>query len=179
MNFYILFDSNDFSLIKVVMSKKINRNSPCHCGSEKKYKNCCLKNDSQPAKHTADGKFKFSAEMMSKKQQEEYSNIFTRLASSVTSSQVTLPSQKLQYQITKNKGSIGKKTIRSLKAKEERETNKKLQQHSFSFMNLDLESTSEDETKKISSDSQEFLPTTEDYRVLDEETKNVQNDLEN
>lgn len=27
------------------MSKKPNRNEPCHCGSGKKYKNCCMDND--------------------------------------------------------------------------------------------------------------------------------------
>jgi len=29
------------------MAEKLDRNDPCHCGSGKKYKNCCLdKNDS-------------------------------------------------------------------------------------------------------------------------------------
>lgn len=27
------------------MAKKLNRNDPCHCGSGKKYKNCCMDND--------------------------------------------------------------------------------------------------------------------------------------
>jgi len=27
------------------MSKKLNRNDPCHCGSGKKYKNCHMKKD--------------------------------------------------------------------------------------------------------------------------------------
>ncbi|MFO7847250.1 MAG: SEC-C metal-binding domain-containing protein [Balneolaceae bacterium] len=27
------------------MKKKINRNDPCHCGSGKKYKNCCMEKD--------------------------------------------------------------------------------------------------------------------------------------
>ena len=30
------------------MSEKIKRNDPCPCGSGKKYKQCCLKNVSQP-----------------------------------------------------------------------------------------------------------------------------------
>lgn len=29
------------------MTKKIQRNSPCPCGSGKKYKKCCLRNDEQ------------------------------------------------------------------------------------------------------------------------------------
>lgn len=27
------------------MAQKTNRNSPCHCGSGKKYKNCCYEKD--------------------------------------------------------------------------------------------------------------------------------------
>lgn len=27
------------------MAAKLNRNDPCHCGSGKKYKNCCQKKD--------------------------------------------------------------------------------------------------------------------------------------
>lgn len=27
------------------MAVKLNRNDPCHCGSGKKYKNCCQKKD--------------------------------------------------------------------------------------------------------------------------------------
>lgn len=27
------------------MADKPNRNDPCHCGSGKKYKNCCMEND--------------------------------------------------------------------------------------------------------------------------------------
>jgi|TARA_Y100000310_G_scaffold122661_1_gene121358 preprotein translocase subunit SecA len=26
----------------IVVKKKIGRNDPCHCGSEKKYKKCCI-----------------------------------------------------------------------------------------------------------------------------------------
>lgn len=165
------------------MSKKMNRNSPCHCGSGKKYKNCCIHKDSQPAKHTADGKFKFSAEVLSKEQQAEYSSVFAQLASSVaeSSSRPTLASQKLQYQITKNKGGLGKKTIRNLKAKEERETNKKLQQHSFSFMNLDTGTISavenKEEDQSSADDIQKFIPTTEDYRKSEEE-KSTENNIE-
>jgi uncharacterized protein YecA (UPF0149 family) len=29
----------------IVKEKKIGRNEPCPCGSGKKYKRCCLKND--------------------------------------------------------------------------------------------------------------------------------------
>lgn len=38
--------------------KKLNRNSMCHCGSGKKYKNCCMrlgqKNLSQNSTNTSD-----------------------------------------------------------------------------------------------------------------------------
>lgn len=27
------------------MSEKLQRNDPCHCGSGKKYKNCCMEKD--------------------------------------------------------------------------------------------------------------------------------------
>ncbi|MDZ7807490.1 MAG: SEC-C metal-binding domain-containing protein [Gracilimonas sp.] len=29
------------------MSEKLQRNDPCHCGSGKKYKNCCMEKDSK------------------------------------------------------------------------------------------------------------------------------------
>lgn len=29
------------------MNQKIGRNDACHCGSNKKYKKCCLENDQQ------------------------------------------------------------------------------------------------------------------------------------
>jgi hypothetical protein len=30
------------------MTNKLNRNDPCHCGSGKKYKNCCREKDNSP-----------------------------------------------------------------------------------------------------------------------------------
>lgn len=32
------------------MAKKLNRNDPCHCGSGKKYKNCCQNKDTSGIK---------------------------------------------------------------------------------------------------------------------------------
>ena len=32
---------------KVAASQKVGRNEPCPCGSGKKYKNCCGRNDAQ------------------------------------------------------------------------------------------------------------------------------------
>jgi uncharacterized protein len=48
------------------MNKKPQRNDPCPCGSGKKYKQCCLKNEQQSVKtYTIDGKRKFKAKVLS------------------------------------------------------------------------------------------------------------------
>ncbi len=46
------------------MSKKINRNDPCPCGSGKKYKHCCIKNEVVKT-YTPAGKRKFKAKVLS------------------------------------------------------------------------------------------------------------------
>lgn len=56
------------------MSKKINRNDPCPCGSGKKYKQCCLKNESVKT-YTPAGKRKFKAKVLG-----STSDVFSRLA---------------------------------------------------------------------------------------------------
>ena len=48
------------------MTQKPGRNDPCPCGSEKKYKNCCLKNEVSKSKPmTLAGKRKFTATIIS------------------------------------------------------------------------------------------------------------------
>ncbi|MFN0064722.1 MAG: SEC-C metal-binding domain-containing protein [Chlamydiales bacterium] len=48
------------------MSKKVNRNDPCPCGSGKKYKQCCLNKEREPVKtYTPSGKRKFKAKVLS------------------------------------------------------------------------------------------------------------------
>ncbi|NGX53626.1 MAG: hypothetical protein K1000chlam4_00340 [Chlamydiae bacterium] len=48
------------------MDKKIGRNDPCPCGSDKKYKQCCLKKQADSTKtFTAAGKRKFKAKVIS------------------------------------------------------------------------------------------------------------------
>jgi hypothetical protein len=34
--------------------KKLGRNEPCHCGSRKKYKKCCLRKDEENRQKTKD-----------------------------------------------------------------------------------------------------------------------------
>jgi uncharacterized protein len=49
----------------LAMNKKPQRNDPCPCGSGKKYKQCCLKNEQQNIKtYTSDGKRKFKAKVL-------------------------------------------------------------------------------------------------------------------
>jgi hypothetical protein len=48
------------------MEKKPGRNDPCHCGSGKKYKQCCLaKDETKAATYTSSGKRKFKASVIS------------------------------------------------------------------------------------------------------------------
>ncbi len=57
------------------MTEKIGRNDPCPCGSQKKYKNCCLLKQQESKKSwTPTGKRKFTAKLISggeKTQQQE------------------------------------------------------------------------------------------------------------
>lgn len=48
------------------MTERVGRNDPCPCGSGKKYKACCLKNEStSSASYTPTGKRKFTAKLIS------------------------------------------------------------------------------------------------------------------
>lgn len=48
------------------MTEKVGRNDPCPCGSGKKYKNCCLKNEQQKQGGISPlGKRKFTAKVIS------------------------------------------------------------------------------------------------------------------
>ncbi len=47
------------------MLEKVGRNDPCPCGSGKKYKNCCLKNEQQQQKKSSLGGRKFTAKVLS------------------------------------------------------------------------------------------------------------------
>ncbi len=138
------------------MSKKVGRNDPCPCGSGKKYKNCCFKNKNQVARYTAEGKFKFSAEVVtgSGKEQDSCTQLFQRVAADSLTAEHK-EALGAYHRITKNKEVLGKKAIRKAKAKEERNISDKLQQHSFSVM--DVSSTPDQ-------GPEEFIPTDEDYR---------------
>ena len=57
------------------MSKKVNRNDPCPCGSGKKYKQCCLKNETVKT-YTPSGKRKFKAKLLS----STTANLFGKLS---------------------------------------------------------------------------------------------------
>lgn len=49
------------------MQEKLGRNDPCHCGSGKKYKSCCMQKDQdkERAGTTPLGKRKFTAKVLS------------------------------------------------------------------------------------------------------------------
>jgi len=47
------------------MVEKVERNAPCPCGSGKKYKNCCMRKDSQQQTVPPMGKRKFKAVVLS------------------------------------------------------------------------------------------------------------------
>lgn len=42
-SYIFIYDLNKYEII--ILMNKLGRNDKCHCGSEKKYKNCCLNND--------------------------------------------------------------------------------------------------------------------------------------
>jgi tetratricopeptide (TPR) repeat protein len=46
------------------MTKKLGRNDPCHCGSGKKYKKCCLDKDVQIQRQNSDASTNPSAQLM-------------------------------------------------------------------------------------------------------------------
>lgn len=98
------------------MTKKVNRNDPCPCGSNKKYKQCCLKKDSQPARYTSEGKFKFSAEVVnSSAADNSCTQLFQRLSGSITSEQKQAVDT--YYEITKIKLLLERKPLRKFNLK--------------------------------------------------------------
>lgn len=150
---------------KEFMLKKPNRNDPCPCGSGKKYKQCCLKSQTQTVRHTPDGKFKFSVTTLptTSYSTESFTKLFQQSVDSV------LPEQKEvknKFLITKNKELVGKRAIRKAKAKEERIISEKLSQHEFQVMDT---TTSDDTTPSSQNQESVFLPTQEDYRVHKQE----------
>lgn len=143
------------------MLKKPNRNDPCPCGSGKKYKQCCLKSQTQTVRHTPDGKFKFSVTTLptTSYSTESFTKLFQQSVDSVIPEQKEV---KNKFLITKNKELVGKRAIRKAKAKEERIISEKLSQHEFQVMDT---TTSDDTTPSSQNQESVFLPTQEDYRV--------------
>ncbi len=143
------------------MLKKPNRNEPCPCGSGKKYKQCCLKSQTQTVRHTPDGKFKFSVTTLptTSYSTESFTKLFQQSVDSVIPEQKEV---KNKFLITKNKELVGKRAIRKAKAKEERIISEKLSQHEFQVMDT---TTSDDTTPSSQNQESVFLPTQEDYRV--------------
>ncbi|WP_375793418.1 SEC-C metal-binding domain-containing protein [Chlamydia sp. 12-01] len=157
------------------MSKKVNRNDPCPCGSNKKYKQCCLKKDSQPARYTAEGKFKFSAEVFTSGDSgNSCTQLFQRLSESLTSEQKQAIDK--YHEITKNKTTPGKKTVKKVQAKEDRLVSEQLKKHNFQVMetNLSTEHSIEQANQDTSFVAEDFIPTQEDYRI----SENTDSDLE-
>lgn len=146
---------------KEFMLKKPNRNDPCPCGSGKKYKQCCLKSQTQTVRHTPDGKFKFSVTTLptTSYSTESFTKLFQQSVESVIPEQKEV---KNKFLITKNKELVGKRAIRKAKAKEERIISEKLSQHEFQVMDT---TTSDDTTPSSQNQESVFLPTQEDYRV--------------
>lgn len=120
------------------MSTKVSRNDPCPCGSKRKYKQCCIHKESRAAKHTAEGKLKFSATVLQQEGAKDFSSLFQRVAASLSTSQGSEATEQFNHYISKNKAGLGKRAIRSMKAKEDREISKKLHQHSFEKMDVSL-----------------------------------------
>ncbi|UOB76163.1 SEC-C domain-containing protein [Chlamydia psittaci] len=151
--------------------KKVNRNDPCPCGSNKKYKQCCLKKDSQPARYTSEGKFKFSAEVVnSSAADNSCTQLFQRLSGSITSEQKQAVDT--YYEITKNKTPIGKKTIKKVQSKEDRLISEQLKKHNFQVMDTSLSVDPSGRGENFV--TEEFIPTQEDYRI----SENTDSDLE-
>ncbi|WP_100934803.1 YecA family protein [Candidatus Chlamydia corallus] len=160
------------------MSKKINRNDLCPCGSNKKYKQCCLKKEEQTARYTTEGKFKFSAEVFSSSGQgkagENCTKLFQRLSQSLTSEQKSAVGK--FHEITKNKEITSKKALKKAQAKEEKLVAEKLQQHNFELLdtgeNLTLPM---DTTTPLNQDpnfvAEDFIPTQEDFRISENAQK--------
>lgn len=152
------------------MSKKVNRNDPCPCGSDKKYKNCCLKKESQAARYTAEGKFKFTAEVINPS--KNYSSLFQSVMGSFHEDTKEPPRQ---FHVSKVKEeAMGKKAVRRAQAKEERLISKKLQKHSFEVVDATSSQSvpSQPSIDDVSFTVEEFIPTQEDFRIDFEKNKN-------
>ncbi|BAE81258.1 preprotein translocase secA subunit [Chlamydia felis Fe/C-56] len=157
------------------MSKKVNRNDPCPCGSNKKYKQCCLKKDSQPARYTSEGKFKFSAEVVTSGETgNSCTQLFQRLSKNLTSDQKQAIDK--YHEITKNKTTLSKKTMKKAKSQEDRLVAEQLKKHNFQVMDTNTPLDLSTEQVNLDTDfvSEEFIPTQEDYRI----SKNIDSDLE-
>lgn len=153
------------------MAKKINRNDPCPCGSNKKYKQCCLKKEEIIARHTPEGKFKFSASVLSSadsdKIKENFTQLFQKASSQLTEEQ---KEQINQYRsITKSKVPPSKKSLNKAKAKEERIISEKLKQYDFQMLSKEehqeIQQALKTKQQKPEFSSEVFIPTQEDYRV--------------
>ncbi|EPP35111.1 SEC-C motif family protein [Chlamydia ibidis] len=161
------------------MSKKINRNDPCPCGSNKKYKQCCLKKESALARYTPEGKFKFSAEVLSPdtigKAGGGCVKLFQRLSDSLATEQKQAVNR---HHVTKTKEPIGKKALRKAQAKEDRIVSEKLNQHNFQFLDTDLTKLPEQSSVE-GADETDFVPETfvlteKDYRVSEKEDSHLE-----
>ncbi|ANH79007.1 YecA family protein [Candidatus Chlamydia sanziniae] len=154
------------------MSKKINRNDLCPCGSKKKYKQCCLNKAEQTARYTSEGKFKFSAKVISATSTssvgENCSRLFQRLTENLAHEQKNTTGA--TYAITKNKEITSKKLLNKAKAKQDRIVTEKLKHHDFQI----LPSANQEcipqyaETEKIQDTSfvpEKFIPTQQDFRI--------------
>lgn len=149
------------------MSKKNNRNDPCPCGSNKKYKQCCLQKNQQSARYTSEGKFKFSAEVLSHQgddQQSHYTQLFQKLADNHTHTQQQAANK--YHVITKNNPS--KKAIKKAKTQEERLLSQELNKHTFQVMDIHSDSAqafTEPLKQEATFVPESFIPTQEDYLI--------------
>lgn len=146
------------------MSKKVNRNDPCPCGSGKKYKQCCLSKEAQVSRHTQDGKFKFTAEVFNANHQAKYQDLAKKFATSLPQ---TSQKSTFDLNITKNK-TVGKKTVRKAQAKTDRELSENLKQHSFEtavFSKEELDNYNQEKNRqKELLDENKFEQTEKDFR---------------
>ncbi|SPN73406.1 hypothetical protein,Predicted metal-binding protein related to the C-terminal domain of SecA,SWIM/SEC-C metal-binding motif protein, PBPRA1643 family,SEC-C motif [Chlamydia serpentis] len=160
------------------MSKKINRNDLCPCGSNKKYKQCCLKKEEQTARYTTEGKFKFSAEVLSSSAEGDAgancAKLFQRLSQSMASEQQASVSK--LHKITRNKEVTSKKALKKAQFQEEQLVAEKLQQHNFELLHTaeSLALPLGDQTP-LNQDphfiSEDFIPTQEDFRISEPSQK--------
>ena len=92
------------------MSKKINRNDPCPCGSGKKYKQCCLNKETVKT-YTPEGKRKFKAKVIS----SEAPSFLSSLGSAGSSSREFKATSKSYEQTAKSSNDAERKEEESAK----------------------------------------------------------------